>query len=68
MTACNADRLPLDLGTAAAESAPRFVRCAKRFKDDKEHRCWNVAKNCRVRGDRVARHQALYLGEINDIE
>ena len=43
-----------------------FVRCKKRFKDGKEHRCWSVVENVWIRGDRVVRRQGLYLGEIND--
>ena len=43
-----------------------FVRCKKRFKDGKEHRCWSVVENVRVRGGRVVQRHVLYLGEIND--
>lgn len=68
MTAWNADLPHLDPGIAAAGSAPTFVRCRKRFTDDKEHRRWSVVKSCRVRGDRVARRHVLHPGEINDIQ
>ena len=43
-----------------------FVRCKRRFKDGKEHRCWSVVENVRVRGLRVVQRHVLYLGEIND--
>ena len=42
-----------------------FLRATKRFKDGKVHCCWSMVENVRV-GRRVFRHQALYLGELND--
>ena len=55
---------PLDLAGKAADALPLFVRCKRRFKDGKKHRCWSVVENVRVR--RVVQRHVLYLGEIND--
>lgn len=43
-----------------------FLRCKKRRKDGKEHRCWSIVENRRVAGGKVVQRQVLYLGEIND--
>ncbi len=43
-----------------------FLRSKTRRKDGKEHRCWSIVENRRVRGNRVVQRQVLYLGEIND--
>ena len=43
-----------------------FVRCRKRFKDGREHRCWSVVESRRRRDGRVVQRQVPHLGEIND--
>ena len=42
-----------------------FLRAKIRKKDGKEHRCFSVVENHRVRGGRVVQRHVLYLGEIN---
>src|SRR5260221_12621289 len=43
-----------------------FLRFNRRFKDDKEHRYWNIVESKRCAGGKVVQRQVLYLGEIND--
>ena len=40
------------------------LKCHKRFKDGKEHRCWSLVESVRTRRG-VIKRQLLYLGEIN---
>jgi hypothetical protein len=42
-----------------------FLRFNRRFKDGKEHRCWNVVENKRCAGGKVVQRHVLSL-EIND--
>ncbi len=58
--------LLLDSEADCADDLFMFVRCKKHRKDGKEHRCWSVVENVRVRGGRVVQRQVLDLGEIND--
>ena len=43
-----------------------YLRCNRRIKDGKEHRCWNIVESKRCAGGKVVQRQVLYLGEIND--
>lgn len=43
------------------------LKCHKRFKDAKEHRCWSLVESVRTRRG-VIKRQLLYLGEINDAQ
>src|SRR6202140_2533097 len=43
-----------------------YLRFARRRKDGKEHRYWDIVESKRCAGGRVVQRQVLYLGEIND--
>ena len=45
-----------------------FLRAKTRKKDGKIHRYWSVVENRRLSGGRVVQRQAVYLGELNDVQ
>ena len=43
-----------------------YLRFARRIKNGKEHRYWNIVESKRCAGGKVVQRPVLYLGEIND--
>ena len=64
-TACSEDQ-PFFWARIAVESVGMYLRFARRIKDGKEHRYWNIVESKRCAGGKVVQRQVLYLGEIND--
>src|SRR5438552_18734109 len=45
-----------------------FLKCNRRIKGGKEHRCWSIVENRRCEGARIVQRPVLYLGEVNDTQ